>query len=394
MLILNGKKVILFNLSNFMIPYSKQSISKEDTKAVLKVLQSNFLTQGPLVGKFENKVNKFCGSKYSVAVNSGSSALHIACLALGVKRGDLVWTVPNTFVASANCAINCGAKIDFVDIDKDTFNISIAALKKKLLLAKKRKKLPKVLIPVHLGGQPTEQKKIWELSKKYKFKILEDASHSIGAKHLGVKVGSNKWADITVFSFHPVKIITTGEGGVATTNSNIYYNKMKIFRDNGIKRLPNNWRYEHISAGFNYRMTDIAASLGISQLKKINKFLIKRNDIAKKYKKLLNNLPIKTQKILPGNYSSYHLFIIQFDLKNSKLTYDQIFKLFRKNKYYVNLHYAPLHLSPYFRKIGFKKGHFPVSEKYGASSISIPIYYDLPPKELKKFVKIIKKLID
>ena len=376
-----------------MIPYSKQSISKEDARAVLKVLQSNFLTQGPLVEKFENKVNKFCGSKYSVAVNSGSSALHIACLALGVKNGDLVWTVPNTFVASANCAINCGAKIDFVDIDKDTFNISTAALEKKLLLAKKRKKLPKVLIPVHLGGQPTEQKKIWELSKKYKFKILEDASHSIGAKHFGVKVGSNKWADITVFSFHPVKIITTGEGGVATTNSNIYYNKMKIFRDNGIKRLPNNWRYEHISVGFNYRMTDIAASLGISQLKKINKFLIKRNDIAKKYKKLLNSLPIKIQKILPGNYSSYHLFIIQFDLKNLKLTYEKIFKIFRKNKYYVNLHYAPLHLSPYFRKIGFKKGYFPVSEKYGASSISIPIYYDLKLKDQFNVEKIKKRIL-
>ena len=376
-----------------MIPYSKQSISKEDARAVLKVLQSNFLTQGPLVEKFENKVNKFCGSKYSVAVNSGSSALHIACLALGVKNGDLVWTVPNTFVASANCAINCGAKIDFVDIDKDTFNISTAALEKKLLLAKKRKKLPKVLIPVHLGGQPTEQKKIWELSKKYKFKILEDASHSIGAKHFGVKVGSNKWADITVFSFHPVKIITTGEGGVATTKSSIYYNKMKIFRDNGIKRLSNNWRYEHISVGFNYRMTDIAASLGISQLKKINKFLIKRNDIAKKYKKLLNSLPIKIQKILPGNYSSYHLFIIQFDLKNLKLTYEKIFKIFRKNKYYVNLHYAPLHLSPYFRKIGFKKGHFPVSEKYGASSISIPIYYDLKLKDQFNVVNLIKRIL-
>jgi|TARA_B110000211_G_scaffold234971_1_gene307920 UDP-4-amino-4,6-dideoxy-N-acetyl-beta-L-altrosamine transaminase len=376
-----------------MIPYSKQSISKEDARAVLKVLQSNFLTQGPLVEKFENKVNKFCGSKYSVAVNSGSSALHIACLALGVKNGDLVWTVPNTFVASANCAINCGAKIDFVDIDKDTFNISTAALEKKLLLAKKRKKLPKVLIPVHLGGQPTEQKKIWELSKKYKFKILEDASHSIGAKHFGVKVGSNKWADITVFSFHPVKIITTGEGGVATTKSSIYYNKMKIFRDNGIKRLSNNWRYEHISVGFNYRMTDIAASLGISQLKKINKFLIKRNDIAKKYKKLLNSLPIKIQKILPGNYSSYHLFIIQFDLKNLKLTYEKIFKIFRKNKYYVNLHYAPLHLSPYFRKIGFKKGYFPVSEKYGASSISIPIYYDLKLKDQFNVVNLIKRIL-
>ncbi len=377
-----------------MIPYSRQSIDTQDKKSVLKVLNSNFLTQGPKVEEFEKKINKFSGSKYAVAANSGSSALHIACLALDIKKGDLVWTVPNTFVASANCAINCGAKIDLVDIDKDTFNISIESLEKKLIEAKKRKNIPKVLIPVHLGGQPTQQRKIWRLSKKYGFKILEDASHSIGAKHHGIKVGSCKWSHITVFSFHPVKIITTAEGGVATTNSKSLEKKMRIFRDNGILRSLKNWRYKQIAPGFNYRMSDISAAIGISQLKKIKKFLKRRNEIAKYYKKLLKDLPIKVQKILPENYSSYHLFIIQLDLNHFKFSYNKIFKLLRKKKYYVNLHYMPIHLSPYFKKIGFRKGQYPVSEKYGKTALSIPIYFGLRLNEIKKFIKVLKGTIE
>ena len=377
-----------------MIPYSRQSIDTQDKKSVLKVLNSNFLTQGPKVEEFEKKINKFSGSKYAVAANSGSSALHIACLALDIKKGDLVWTVPNTFVASANCAINCGAKIDLVDIDKDTFNISIESLEKKLIEAKKRKNIPKVLIPVHLGGQPTQQRKIWRLSKKYGFKILEDASHSIGAKHHGIKVGSCKWSHITVFSFHPVKIITTAEGGVATTNSKSLEKKMRIFRDNGILRSLKNWRYKQIAPGFNYRMNDISAAIGISQLKKIKKFLKRRNEIAKFYKKLLKDLPIKVQKILPENYSSYHLFIIQLDLNHFKFSYNKIFKLLRKKKYYVNLHYMPIHLSPYFKKIGFRKGQYPVSEKYGKTALSIPIYFGLRLNEIKKFIKVLKGTIE
>ena len=375
-----------------MFPYSRHSISREDIKAVSKVLRSNFLTQGPLVKKFENNINKFCGSKYSVAVNSGSSALHIACLALGIKKGDLVWTVPNTFVASANCAINCGAKIDFVDIDKYTFNISIKSLKKKLELAKKKKKLPKVIIPVHLGGQPTQQKEIWHLSKKFKFKVLEDASHSIGARHYGEKVGSCRWSHITVFSFHPVKIITTGEGGIATTNSSAYEKKMRIFRDNGIKRFKNNWKYKHVNPGYNYRMSDISAALGISQLKRLGRFLKKRNLIAKKYNYLLKNLPIQTQKILHQNYSSYHLFTIQIDLKKSKISYNRIIKLFRKKNFFVNLHYMPIHLSPYFKKIGFKKNDFPISENYQKNSLSIPIFSDLREKTFLQIINLIKSI--
>jgi len=378
-----------------MIPYSKQSINRDDARAIIKVIKSNFLTQGPKVKEFENKIKKFSGSKFAVATNSGSSALHVACLALGVKKGDIVWTVPNTFVASANCAINCGAKIDFVDIDKETFNISIEKLELKLVKAKKRKKLPSVIIPVHLGGQPSEQEKIWKLSLRYNFKILEDASHSIGAKHLGEKVGNCKWSDITVFSFHPVKIITTGEGGMALTNNRDFDKKMRIYRDNGIqrntkKKKSSSWYYAHIKTGFNYRMNDISAALGLSQLKKIKIFIKKRNEIATLYKKLLVNIPVKPQKILSTNYSSYHLFIIQFDLKKTKLSYDKIFNLFRSKNYFVNLHYMPLHLSPYFKKLGFQKNDFPESERYQDISLSIPIFYDLKKKSIFKIVNLIK----
>jgi len=289
----------------------------------------------------------------------------------------------------------------FVDINNETFNISIEKLKNKLIIAKKNKKLPKVIIPVHLGGQPSEQKKIWKLSLKYKFKILEDASHSIGGKHYGNRVGNCKWSHITVFSFHPVKIITTGEGGISLTNDRDLNYKMKLFRDNGISRERKNfskrnknfiWHYEHLDSGFNYRMNDISASLGISQLKRINQFVKKRNQIAKLYNNLLKDIPIKTQKILPHNYSSYHLFIIQFDLKKTKFTYNQIFNLFRNNNYYVNLHYMPLHLSSYFKKLGFRKNNFPNSEEYQKKSISLPIFYDLKKNSVIKIVNLVKKI--
>jgi len=382
-----------------MKPFSRQSIDKKDINAVLKVLKSNFLTQGPTVKYFEKKIAKFVNCKFAVASNSGSSALHIACLALGIKKNDLVWTVPSTFAASANCAINCGANIDFVDIDKETFNISVEKLSVKLEEARKKKRLPKLIIPVHLGGQPTEQKKIWKLSKKYKFKILEDASHSIGAKHFGEPTGSCKWSHITVFSFHPVKIITTGEGGVALTNDKKVAYKMQMFRTNGItkerkrfifKNKNSPWYYEQQNTGFNYRMSDISAALGLSQLKKINKFLKRRNQIANLYKKLLFGIPIKIQKILPQNYSSYHLFIISFDLKSCKYNYKQLFKKFREKKIFVNLHYMPLHLNPYFKKLGFKKKQYPVAESYAQNSLSIPIYYGLKKKEIYRIVQLIK----
>ena len=287
-----------------MFPYSRQSIYKKDILSVVRVLKSDFLTQGPLVNKFEKKILNYVKAKYAVATNSGSSALHIACLALNLKKGDIVWTVPNTFAATANCALLCGAKVDFVDIDKNTWNMCVRSLEKKL--QKEKNKLPKIVIPVHFAGQPTEQKKIWELSKKFKFKIIEDASHSLGAKHFIEPVGSCKWSDITVFSFHPVKIITTGEGGMATTNNKKYSDQMKIFLSNGIvkdsklfkfKKKNQPWYYEYQKTGFNYRMNEISASIGISQLSRLKGFLKKRNNIAKLYKKILDKLFIRYQKI-------------------------------------------------------------------------------------------------
>ena len=383
-----------------MIPYSRQNINQKDISEVNKVLRSNFLTQGNNVMRFEKIISKYTKAKYSVAVNSASSALHIACLALGVKKNDIVWTVPNTFVASANCAIHCGATVDFVDIDPDDWNISISSLQKKLKIAKRKNKLPKLIIPVHFAGLPSNQEKIWALSKKYKFKILEDASHSIGAKFKKQRSGSCKWSDITVFSFHPVKIITTGEGGMALTNNKILSERMKILRTNGIsqsnffnkKNKIKPWYYEHQTPGFNYRMNDISAALGISQFKRLKMFVDKRNKIAKKYKKYFKNTPIKFQKIHKHCYSSYHLFPIKFDLKKTKKNYLNIFKKFRSNNLYVNLHYMPLHLSPYFKKRGFKKGDFKNAENYAETAISIPIFYHLKDSQILKVVKLIKSL--
>ncbi len=381
-----------------MIPYSRQSINSKDIESVKKTLQSDFLTQGPATLKFEKLISKLTRCKYVVSTNSASSALHIACLALGLKKNDIVWTVPNTFAASANCALNCGALLDFVDIDKDTFNISVTLLEKKLILAKKKKKLPKLLIPVHFAGQPSDQKKIWELAKKFKFKVIEDASHSIGAKHFGEPVGSCKWSNITIFSFHPVKIITTGEGGAALTKNKYLAQKMRMYATNGIVKNIENfhfknkgpWYYEHQESGFNYRMNDISASLGITQIKRIKEFIKKRNSLANYYKKVLKNFPVNFQKIKSYNKSSYHLLIVNFDLKKTKFNYLSIFKKLRKNNIYVNLHYMPLHLSPYFKKKGFKKGQFPVAENYSDTSLSLPIFFDLRLKEINKICLLIK----
>ncbi len=383
-----------------MIPYSRQSISNKDISTVVKVLKSNFLTKGPVVKKFETVLGKKFSSKYVISSNSGSSSLHLACLAIEIKKGDIVWTVPVTYAASANCAINCGAKIDFVDICPETFNISVKKLEEKLIIAKKKNKLPKVIIPVHLGGQPYEQKEIWNLSKKFNFKIIEDASHAIGSKHYDEKVGSCRWSDITIFSFHPVKIITTSEGGASLTNNKTYYERMLSYRENGIifdkKKFLNRvfypGYYEQISSGFNYRMNEISAALGLSQLKKLNMFLSKRNSIAKKYKKALKNYPVKFQKINKYNFCSYHLMLVNFDLSKTKYNYNQIFKKFRKNGIFVNLHYKPLHLNPFFKKMGFKKKQFLNSENYANSSLSIPIFFDLKISEFNKVVKLIKSL--
>jgi len=328
--------------------------------------------------------------------------LHIACMALGLKKGEIVWTSSISFVASANCALYCGAKINFVDIDLNTLNIDPDELERKLIIAKKEKRLPKIVIPVHMAGMPCDMPKIFSLSKKYGFKIIEDASHALGAKFKNKKVGSCKYSDVTVFSFHPVKTITTGEGGAATTNKKNLRIKMNILKSHGInkdvkffkKRKPGEWHYEQLFLGYNYRMSDISAAMGISQIKKIDKFVEKRNIIANKYYESLSDLPIKLQLFDQKKYySSFHLFIIQLELDNLKNTHKKIFSLLRRSGIGVNLHYAPIHLQPYYKKLGFKKGDFKNAEKYATRAISIPVHPKLSHNQFKYVLEQLKRII-
>tara|TARA_B110000305_G_scaffold241447_1_gene315671 strand:+ start:1795 stop:2943 length:1149 start_codon:yes stop_codon:yes gene_type:complete len=380
-----------------VIPYSRQSINNSDINSVIRVLKSNYLTQGPNVEKFENEIKKICQVKFSSSVNSATSALHLSCLALGLKKNDYLWTSPISFVASSNCALYCGAKVDFVDINIQNFNLDINILKQKLIEAKKEKKLPKILVAVHMAGVSCEMSEIKKLSIKYNFKIIEDASHCTGSRYKNLPVGSCKYSDITVFSFHPVKIITTGEGGMILTNNNVLDSKIKILRSSGInknlsrKKLITKglWFYEQQMLGYNYRMSDIAAALGLSQSKKINIFIKKRNIIAKRYVKLLKNYPVKFQFINKNSLSSFHLFIIRVNKSLRK----ELFNKMRKNGYYVNIHYIPIHLQPYYKRLGFKKGMYPLAEKYYNETLSIPIYPDLTKKNQLKIINLIKKTL-
>ena len=382
-----------------MIPYSRQIITKDDKKKVNSVLGSNFITQGKLLEKFENELAYKVDAKYSTGFNSATSALHIACLALGVKKGDIVWTCTNSFVASANCALYCGAKVDLVDVSNDNFNISIKDLEKKLVTAKKKKKLPKVLIPIHFGGTPCDLEKIYKLSKKYRFKIIEDASHAIGAKYKGEKIGSCKYSEITVFSFHPVKIITTGEGGAALTNNKQLDQKLKMLRNHGItrdkrylkkKKLPS-WYYEFQELGFNYRLNEIQSALGISQLKKLNKWVKYRNELANIYRRELKKLPIYIPPKKKGYYSSHHLFVITIKKNLRNLNRDNIFEILKKNKIQSNVHYIPIHSHPFYKKIGFTNKAFPEATKYFNSCLSLPLYAGLTKKNQKKIINVLKK---
>lgn len=368
-----------------MIPYGRQSITESDIQAVVDVLRSDYLTQGPVVPAFENHIANYCGAKHAVAVNSATSALHIACLALGVGPGDIVWTTPITFVASANCALYCGADIDFVDIDPDTYNLSIECLTQKLEIAEKQGKLPKVVIPVHLCGQSCDMASIFALSQKYGFKIIEDASHAIGGRYKGEPVGNCKYSDITVFSFHPVKIITTGEGGMALTNQPELANDMQRLRSHGITRNPEemthapdgSWYYQQISLGFNYRMTDIQAALGLSQVQRLDEFVTKRHDIAKQYNLFLENLPVLKPWQHPDSYSAFHLYVIRLKLDDLNKTHKEIFEELRQENIGVNLHYIPVYRQPYYSQLGYSKNDYPEAEKYYREAISIPMYADL-----------------
>lgn len=368
-----------------MIPYGKQDISKEDIEAVLSVLKSDFLTQGPKVPEFEEKLRSQVGAKYAVALNSATSALHVACLALGVGPGDWVWTSPITFVASANCALYCGAQVDFVDVDRDSYNLSIEALEEKLIHAKKTRTLPKVIVPVHLCGQSCDMKGISVLAKEYGFSVIEDASHAIGGSYDDHPVGSCKYSDLTVFSFHPVKIITTAEGGVVATNNKKLANTIKSLRGHGItkdvekmnKQPDGEWYYEQLSLGFNYRMTDIQAALGLSQLDRLNQFIERRHVIAKKYTLALKSLPIKLPYQIKDSYSSYHLYPILLNLEDSPICRNELFSRLRKAGIGVNIHYIPVYHQPYYKGLGVKYKSLENAEYYYERAISIPIFYRL-----------------
>ena len=381
-----------------MIPYGKQDVWADDIEVVIDVLKSDFLTQGPTVPKFEDALSGITRAKYVTAVNSATSALHIACLALDLRPDDIVWTVPNTFVASANCALYCGAKIDFVDIDPQTSNLSVTLLKQKLSSAKKTGKLPKIVIPVHLSGEPCDMFAIKKLSDEYGFKIIEDASHAIGGQYHGEPIGSCRHSDITVFSFHPVKIITSGEGGAALTNCPDLDRRLKLFRSHGItrdqelmqNRTDDEWYYEQIDLGFNYRMTDIHAALGLSQLTRLSRYVERRHEIACRYDNEFANTNVTTPYRNPENKSALHLYVIQVEPSQHKL----VFHTLRSKNIGVNLHYIPVHTQPYYKNLGFSWGDFPNSEAYYKRSISLPIFPNLSEDEQNYVIHSVKTICD
>jgi UDP-4-amino-4,6-dideoxy-N-acetyl-beta-L-altrosamine transaminase len=380
-----------------ILPYGRQSINQIDIDNVISVLKSDFLTQGPVVLTFEKELAKFAKSKYAVAVNSATSALHVACLSLGLKKGDILWTSPISFVASSNCALYCGADVDFVDIDPRTYNMCIVELEKKLIQAKASNKLPKIVVPVHLAGQSCDMEEIYSLSKKFGFKIIEDASHAIGGKYKGKNIGNCSYSDITIFSFHPVKIITTGEGGAVLTNDESLFGKVQQLRSHGITRNPSEmskpidgpWYYEQLDLGFNYRITDLQAALGISQLRRINLFIKKRRQIVELYNKLLANSKLLLPYQNKNTNSSFHLYIIRVPIE-SNFVRRELFERLRANGILVNLHYIPIYKHPYYQtKYKIDELNFPHAEKYYEEAISLPIYYDLKVSEVYKIVEIL-----
>ena len=365
-----------------MIPYGRQDLNQDDIDAVIEVLRSDFLTQGPKIPEFERVVAEYTGATHGVAVNSATSALHIACMALDVGSGDQVWTSPNTFVASANCARYCGADVDFVDIDPKTWNLCPHKLGEKLEAAEKNGRLPKVVIPVHLCGQSCDMAAIHELGEKYGFRIIEDASHAIGGRYRDEPVGNCRYSDIAVFSFHPVKIITTAEGGMAMTNSSELAERMQRLRTHGITRDPDvmrntppgPWYYEQLELGYNYRMTDIHAALGISQMKRLDEFVQRRNELAARYDELLAELPVQRPELIDDARSSWHLYPVRVQTDKISRSHREVFESLREQGIGVNLHYMPVHLQPYYRDLGFGEGQFPEAEAYGKQAISLPMF--------------------
>lgn len=380
-----------------MIPYGRQDISESDIQVVIEVLRSDYLTQGPAVPAFEECLANYCGVQHGVAVNSATSALHIACLALDVGPGDIVWTSPITFVASANCALYCGAEIDFVDIDASSYNMSVGSLTEKLENAERVGKLPKVVIPVHLCGQSCDMAAIHALSQKYGFRIIEDASHAIGGKYREAPIGNCRYSDITIFSFHPVKIITTAEGGMAMANDPKLAKRMRLLRSHGITRDANEmthepdgaWYYQQIDLGYNYRMTELQAALGLSQMQRLDEFVNKRHAIAKRYDEALADLPITLPSQLSDNYSAYHLYPIR--VRNGCRS--AVFDALRTAGVGVNVHYIPVHMQPYYQKLGFEEGDFPVAEAYYREAISIPMFHLLSNEQQERVISAVKEQV-
>lgn len=384
-----------------MVPYGRQDITQADIDAVVGVLQSDFLTQGPMVPRFEQLVAQHVGALHAVAVNSATSALHIACLALGLGPGDRLWTTPITFVASANCGLYCGAEVDFVDIDPRTYNLCPKALALKLEQAELQGTLPKVVIPVHLCGQPCDMEAIHSLALRYGFKVIEDASHAIGGKYQDAFIGDGRYSDITVFSFHPVKIITTAEGGMALTNSAELARKMALFQSHGITRDPaymthapdGPWYYQQTELGYNYRMTELQAALGISQLQRLDHYVTRRHELAQRYNLLLQGLPITTPWQHPDSYSGLHLYVIRLQLDSIGKTHRRIFEELREQGIGVNLHYIPVHTQPYYQRLGHQTGDFPESERYYADAISLPMFQTLTEAQQDFVIAALKKVL-
>jgi UDP-4-amino-4,6-dideoxy-N-acetyl-beta-L-altrosamine transaminase len=383
------------------IPYGRQDISKDDVLAVQEVLNSDWLTQGLAIEQFEKRVADYCGAKYAVAVTSATAALHLGCLALDLGISNVLWTTPNTFVASANCGRYCGAKVDFVDIDPLTYNMSVTALEGKLEIAKRNGELPNILIPVHFSGQSCDMERIAELSQLYGFKIIEDASHALGGSYKDTKVGSCDYSDLTVFSFHPVKIITTGEGGMILTNRRELYERLVRLRSHGITRnydlMQGNsegpWQYQQIELGYNYRMTDIQAALGVSQMVRLDKFVARRHMLAERYNNALKDLPLLLPWQSPEVYSAYHLYVIKLKLDELVKSRKAVFDELRSAGINVNVHYIPVHTQPYYQKLGFREGDFPQAEKYYAGAITLPLYYGLSEEDQDHVINKVKEVV-
>ncbi|CAM3043085.1 TPA: UDP-4-amino-4,6-dideoxy-N-acetyl-beta-L-altrosamine transaminase [Legionella pneumophila] len=386
---------------NNYIPYGRQDIDQCDIEFVIETLNSDWLTQGPRISQFESAIANYCVVKHAIAVSNGTAALHLICMALGIGAGDLVWTTPNTFVASANCARFCGADVDFVDIDPKTYNLSVDALERKLKFSAETGKLPKLVIPVHFAGQSCDMEAIYSLSKKYHFHIVEDACHAIGGNYKNYKIGSCQFSDATVFSFHPVKLITTGEGGMVVTNNDELNLKLRTLLTHGITREPTlmneephgPWYYQQITLGYNYRITDIQSALGISQLRKLNGYVNRRHELAKYYDSKLQELPLVIPYQANYNYSAYHLYVIRLKLNTINKTRLSVFNELREAGIGVNVHYIPVHLQPYYRQLGFKKGDFPEAEKYYEEAITLPLFPTLTEKQQDYIINQLNKIL-